>query len=141
MVTAMWSVSKRTGPSNSKSAVTSTPRPSSCPVALWSVQTLNRKPYALPLRPEERDQLVDLRLLLEPDRDIPAAARLGPVDIALLMAASGRHHRGRELRPARRAIGDVVRKPDLVEAAHGSPPVSAGPQGAHAALVRRPALT
>jgi hypothetical protein len=71
-----------------------------------------------PARPKERDQLVDLRLLLEPARDIPAAARLGPVDVALLVAASGRHHRGRELRPARRAIGDVVRKPDLVETCH-----------------------
>jgi hypothetical protein len=35
-----------------------------------------------PLRArKERDQLVDLRLLLEPARDIPAAARLGPVDV------------------------------------------------------------
>ena len=40
-----------------------------------------------PARPEERDQLVDLRLLLEPARDIPAAARLSPVDVALLVAA------------------------------------------------------
>jgi hypothetical protein len=30
-----------------------------------------------PARPEERNQLVDLRLLLEPARDIPAAACLG----------------------------------------------------------------
>jgi hypothetical protein len=75
--------------------------------------------------PEERDQLVDLRLLLEATRDIPAAARLAPVDVALLVPRAGRHHRGRELRPARRPIGDVVRKPDLVETAHGhrlSPP-------------------
>jgi hypothetical protein len=39
---------------------------------------------ATPARPEERDQLVDLRLLLQPARDIPAAARLGPVEVALL---------------------------------------------------------
>jgi hypothetical protein len=69
-------------------------------------------------RAEERDQLIDLRLLLEPARDIPAGARLRPVDVALLVAAPGRHDRGRELRPARRPIGDVVRKPHLVEAGH-----------------------
>jgi hypothetical protein len=71
-----------------------------------------------PSRPEERDQLVNLRLLLEPARDVPAAAGLGPVDVALLVAASGRHDRGRELRPARRPIGDVVRESDLVETCH-----------------------
>lgn len=42
----------------------------------------------------------------------------------------GSHHRGRELRPARRPLGDVVRKPHLVKAAHGfrpSPLLLAGP--------------
>ena len=36
-----------------------------------------------PACPKERDQLVDLRLLLQPARDIPPPARLGPVDVAL----------------------------------------------------------
>jgi hypothetical protein len=56
---------------------------------------------------------------LETARDTPAAARLRAVDVALLVPGPGRHDRGRELRPARRPIGDVVRKPDLAEAAHG----------------------
>ena len=144
MVTAMWSVSNRTGTSNSKSAVTSTPsaggraegdepgrgvdRPArelldavqvdlhragdrlgdgadldhapgrvvldqlelglrviACPEQLAGGLVVGPvlEPEAVglaPARPEERDQLVDLRLLLEPARDIPAAARLGPVD-------------------------------------------------------------
>jgi hypothetical protein len=45
-----------------------------------------------PACPEERDQLV--------------------------MVAPGRNDLGRELRPARRAIRHVVRKPDLVETCH-----------------------
>ena len=51
-------------------------------------------------------------------QDGEPAARLGPVDVALLVASASRHHRGRELRPARRAIGDVAREPDLMETAH-----------------------
>jgi len=47
---------------------------------------------------------------------IPAAPRLGPVDVALLVAGAADHHRGREFRAARGAIGGVVRKPDLVKA-------------------------
>ena len=34
-----------------------------------------------PARPEEGDQLVDLSLLLEPARDIPAAARLAQLTL------------------------------------------------------------
>jgi hypothetical protein len=182
MVTAMWSVSNRTGTSNSKSAVTldaqrrryaegdepgrRVDRPAR--ELLYAVQVhlhragdrlgdgadLDHAPGRIvldqlelglrviacpqqlarglvvgpvlepetvglaPARPKERDQLVDLGLLLEPARDIPPAARLGPVDVALLVPRSGRHDRGGELRPARRPIGDVVRQPDLVEAAH-----------------------
>ena len=49
---------------------------------------------------------------------IPAAPRLGPVHVALLMAGAGHHHRGRELGPARGAIGNVLREADFVKTAH-----------------------
>ncbi len=92
-----------------------------------------------PSRPKERDQLVDLRLLLEAACDIPAAARLGPVDVALLVAACGRHHRGRELRPAccaRRCCPETGSRGTR----SSTSPVSVEPQPTHTALARRPAL-
>jgi hypothetical protein len=132
----MWSVSNRTGTSNSKSAVTSTPSAGGVPrdrlgdgpdldhaagrVVLDQLELglgVIARPQQLaggpvvgpvlepeavglaPARPKERDQLVDLRRLLEPARDILAPARFRPVDVALLVSRASRHHRGRELRP------------------------------------------
>jgi hypothetical protein len=61
-------------------------------------------------RAEEGDQRIELRLLFKAGGNIPAPARRRPVDIPLFIAGCRGNDGGGKFRPARRAIGNIVRE-------------------------------